>query len=149
MNARCVRCIQSDAFLCGRPPHSASEHVECVPNGIETQVDAQRIPANCVREDRKVGRYGAKAETQDHNQQEVYPAGKKFRMSSYSTHRLNSDTSRITLSSLNLPVSIPPQHKNCVVIICRPCHDPSAQNLRVRLSSAFFLHKRVRSSTVS
>ena len=43
------------------------------------------------------------AETQDHNQQEVYPPGRKFRMWSYSTRRLNSDTSRITLCSLNLP----------------------------------------------
>ena len=35
MNARCVRCIQSEAFLSGRPPHSASEQVERVPNVVK------------------------------------------------------------------------------------------------------------------
>ena len=61
---------------------------------------------NCVREDRIGGTIwhdSAKAETQDHKPQEVYPAARKFRMSSYSTHRLNSDTSRSTLCSLHLP----------------------------------------------
>ena len=61
---------------------------------------------NCVREDRIGGTIwhaSAEAEPQDHKQQEVYPAARKFRMSSYSTHRLNSDTSRSTLCSVHMP----------------------------------------------
>ena len=87
---------------------------------------------DCAREDRIGGTIwhdSAKAETQDHKQQEVYPAARKFRMSSYSTHRLNSDTSRIMLCSLHLPVSSPPQHKNRVVIIYRPYNGPGREEL--------------------
>ena len=60
---------------------------------------------NCGREDRIGGTIwhaSAEAEPQDHKQQEVYPAARKFRMS-HSTHRLNSDTSRSTLCSVHLP----------------------------------------------
>ena len=141
MNPRCVRCSQSDAFLSGRPPHSAFEEVECVPNGMKTQAYESRTKCvltltpharhNCVREDRISGTIwhaNAKAEPHDH-QQEVYPAASKIHMSLYSTHRLNSDTSRITLRSLNLPISIPPWHKNRVVIICRPCYGPKRAEL--------------------
>ena len=111
VNPRCIRCNQSDAFLSGQPPHSAFEEVECVPNGKKTQ--AYEIPhkvrsctdATCTtwHEDRISGTTwlaNAKAEPQDHWQQEVSPAASKIRMSSYSTHHLNSATSRIALCSL-------------------------------------------------
>ena len=60
-------------------------------------------------------------------------------MSSYSTHRLNSDTSRIMLCSLHLPVSSPPQHKNRVVIICRPCYGSRRAELASWALFCFFL----------
>ena len=121
---------------------------------IKHKLTPYEFPHNCVREDRTVGRYGMraqKAETQDHNQQEVYPPARKFRMWSYSTRRLNSDTSRITLCSLNLP-----RINSTVAQESRGNHLPSLLRTQVRgtcrlgsLLHFFFLHKRVRSSAVS
>ena len=100
-----------------------------------------------------VGRYGMLTqteETQDHKQREVYPAARKFRMSSYSTHRLNSDTSRSTLCSLHLP-----RINSTAAQESRGNHLPSLLRIQARGTCKlgfllfFFLHKRVRSSAVS